>query len=603
MLDALRTGVFAGIVAALTISLIETTLAFIAVSSGDVPYYGIILMPLFNFALLLPAGALVGGGFGLWHRCWHIHDTIGLGQLSRNTISDFKKGSLTILGWFWGLALLIGAVGLAGTLLNLYFDVVFHNRMLAGLLLTIVVCIVALFFGGPIRYIIGLLGALIARLRLGRNAPWWSSQRLAIVTAIMVVGGLAVFSYVYVLLLIDIGISLLLWLLVLLVVMGTAFVGSILTAPRWQSLPRIGRWLIILPIGGLVFAFGLGEIAAVRQASLNSETPATQVATVYRALSDLDGDGASSFFGGNDCEPFNSAIGPYAEEIPRNGIDDNCVGGDLGVSIEGTDHALINEKAFSPLPDDFPKRPNLILITIDALRADHVGFFGYKRNITPQIDRHAKQAVVFKRAYGQGTGTITSLPSLFTSKFFYQLKYVDNRMPPAISPRETTLAEHLKAAGYTTLGVTQLFYTFDSRWQLTQGFDHIDKTLAYDKPTASSRITSPQTLEIALKLLERGRRGKKPFFLWVHFYDPHSRYRDHPKLKSFGDRLIDKYDTEILFTDGYVGKFLDAVREPNQSPTVTLLTADHGDGFRSDRGRSGHGYGLYNEIIHVPMMV
>ncbi|MCP4198157.1 MAG: sulfatase-like hydrolase/transferase [Proteobacteria bacterium] len=603
MKDILRTGVFAGLSAALCIGLIEVCMALVSLRSSGASFWGVLLTPFFYWGLLLPAGGLVGLAAGLLYRCWHDGDTLELRDRASTEVARFRTGSLVFLGWFWGILLTVCGVCAAGTVLHLYFAEVFHNQMLIGLLLVIVTGVVGVIWFSLVRCAIYRLGALVAKLRAGSVDGWLSSAHLAIGSGLFVIAALLVGVYIVGPILNDIGRSTLLWLSALPLIMIGTIVGAVAFAPRWQSWPRIGTWLAVLPVCGLVLAVGLGEISAVRQAALVSDTPATKLMTLYRMLSDVDGDGSSSLFGGPDCAPFDAAIGPHATEIPGNRIDENCVMGDRIYSEEFRDHELGNTKAFSPLPEGFPKRPDLVLITVDALRADHMGLYGYRRATSPEIDRHARQAVVFDRAYSQGTGTISSMPSIFTGKFSYQLKYTDDRMPPAISPRETTLAEYLKAAGYTTLGVQQIHYTLKGRWQLMQGFQHVDKTLAHKKPIADRRITSPETLEIALDLLDRGRGSKTPFFLWVHFYDPHGAYMKHAQQQSFGTTDMDKYDGEVFFTDKHVGRLLDALNGPDSRPTVVVLAADHGDGFRSDRGSRSHAYGLYNELIHVPLIV
>ncbi len=603
MRDFLRTGVLAGLSASLIVGLIETGVAIAAVRSSGAPFYGLLLAPFFYWAVLLPIGASIGAVLGLWLWCWCDGNIIELRDRAISVVSHFREGSLTVLGWFWGALLMLGGICAIGTLLSSYFHEIFQNEALAGLLLTFIICLAGVFWFALVRRGMRAVGVLVVKRRSGRLGSRLSSVNLAIVSGVFLATILVVGAYVWSSLLNDIGIPLLLWVSSLPLVLLATFVAAVALAPRWRTRARIGVWLSALPICGLVIAAGLGEIEAVRQVALVSETPAAEIVTLFRALGDVDGDGASNLFGGADCAPFDSTIGPYAKEIPGNGIDDNCVGGDSVYSATDHDHELMNTRVFSPTPRDFPKRPNLVLITVDALRADHMGMYGYKRNTTPRIDHHAKKAVVFGRAYSQGTGTISSMPSIFTGKFTYQLKYSNDRMPPAVSPREITLAEHFKSAGYTTLGLTQLFYMLKGNWNLLQGFDHVDKTLAHGKPKSSGRISSPETLEIALDLSKRGRRSGKPYFLWVHFYDVHSKYKNHPEQKSFGERAVDKYDGEVLFTDRYVGELLDELLGPEQPPTMVVLAADHGDGFKSDRGRNNHAYGLFNELLHVPLIV
>ncbi len=601
MRDALRTGVLAGLLLGAVVGLLETVNALSHSGFADTPFYGLLLLPLFYWAVLLPAGALVGGALFAWQRLWHERDTLALRQWVMAAAARFRAGSPAALGWIVGGLVVVGSVLGAGTLAFLFLDERYRNRPLTGVLMTAVVCLLAVFFGAFVSFLVRRLGTVLAALRGTRLGPWLSPVRLSAAGGLALLSAAAWFAAANRDLLLDIGGGTIFWMTALPPLTLAAFAVAVAFAPRWRSVRRLHGVLVGLPVSGVLLAFGLGEIAVVRNAALVGDTPAAMLIGLYQSLSDFDGDGTSSFFGGADCEPFDPSIGPHAAEIPGNGVDENCLAGDV-YTLEG-DHSLRNRRAFTKLPPRFPDKPNLILITVDALRADHVHTLGYPRETTPEIDRYAKRGVVFERAYSQGTGTISSLPSLFTSKYAYQLRYTNHRRPPSLSKRETTLAEHLKGAGYSTFGVTPLAYMYDGRWRLSQGFDHLDKKLAHDHPTAAQRITSPKTLKTALGLLNRARQQKEPFLLWVHFYDTHASHLTHPRQKSFGTTRIDRYDGEILYTDRYVGKLLKAVLDKDAASTVVILGADHGDGFRSDRGMRNHGYSLFNELIHVPLVV
>jgi choline-sulfatase len=596
MKDALRTGAYAGFLTGLVASSVEIAFALRERSAVEVPLYGYLLMPVFYLVLLVPIGGALGALAGAWFWCWHGRDGDSLRERARALVGGLEAGSLNALGWFWGVSATAGCVAVTGGFLFASFSGAFHDMLLAGALLAVVLAAFALFLGVVIRRALFAAGAGIRALKRRRVGRFLGGVQLAAASALAVVAGIAVAVVRHRIALEDVGLDLLCWSLGLPLGFGAAFALVVATLPRWRR-RAVSIAAIAILVAGPAAAAGLGEIEAVRGAALFEDTPSAFVVSALSDLSDFDGDGASALFGGGDCAPFDSKIYPGAIEIPGNGVDDNCMGGDASAGAQD----LRNPKAFAKLPDGFPVRPNLVLITVDAERADHMSLYGYRRRTTPNLDRHAKGGVVFERAYSQGTGTISSMPSLMTSKYSYQVSYVDDEMPPAIDPRETLLAEHLKRAGYATFSVTPLGYANSGRWGLLQGLDVTDQTASAPQP--NDNTTSPKIFAGAQELLKKARKGKRPFFLWVHFYDPHAKYLAHEGQKAFGGSQPDKYDGEILFTDGYVGQLLDLLRAPGNPPTVIVFGADHGDGFKEDRGKSNHAYGLYDELLHVPLVV
>ncbi|MDD5309463.1 MAG: sulfatase [Deltaproteobacteria bacterium] len=597
MKDALKTGALAGLAAGILLGVVEIIVALEDAGINEAPLYGYLLMPFFLWGLLLPLSALIGAALNLWFWCWHSNNTLSLRATAMKRFQDFKAGALESLGWLWAVWILVAGMCFAGGYLHVRFSEAFHNKWLAGILLALSLLVLCLFSGVVLRRLLVGLGHAISRLGPRRPMGLPLSVHLAILSGVFIIGGFIVALFLAWNTIQDIGIDILLWMASVPAVYLAAFVLVVAVAPIWRRWRRLTIWMVVSLFGCLVMALGLGDLQAVRQASMSEDTPSSVVTSLLRTATDFDDDGFSGFLGGGDCAPFDKRIHPGAMEIPDNGLDDNCVAGDASIKSKG----LRNKKAFAPLPNGFPGKPNLVLITVDALRADHMSLFNYKRRTTPGIDRHARNGVVFERAYSQGTGTISSMPSLLTSKYSYQLLYTDDNMPPAISPRETMLAEHLKKAGYVTLSVTPIAYATSGRWGLLQGIDFADQSPSRGSP--NSGVTSPQVLDIAKKLLDKGKKSGKPYFLWVHFYDPHSKYVDHAGQKPFGKSAMDKYDGEILFTDKYVSQLLDVLRAPNEPPTVIIFGADHGDGFRNDRGKRNHAYGLYNELLHVPLIV
>jgi arylsulfatase A-like enzyme len=271
--------------------------------------------------------------------------------------------------------------------------------------------------------------------------------------------------------------------------------------------------------------------------------------------------------------------------------------------------------------------PNLVLITVDTLRADHLGCYGYSRPASPRIDHLAESGLVFERAISQAPWTLPSIATLFTSLYPREHGAIGARTP--LKRELTTLSETLQAAGYGTTAVVSHWFV-GRRYGLDQGFDTFDQTLA----RGEDGVTSPDLTKRALQYL--GNVAGEPYFLWVHYFDPHFTYVRHPEfgfvddpnglaparltnieLRDAEPALADDavpnpfsvdtvraiYDEEIAYTDAAIGNLVDGITGMNfRRPTVTVFTADHGEYFM-ERGRFGHGRDVYDELVHVPLIV
>jgi arylsulfatase A-like enzyme len=239
---------------------------------------------------------------------------------------------------------------------------------------------------------------------------------------------------------------------------------------------------------------------------------------------------------------------------------------------------------------------NLLLILVDTLRADHLGCYGYRRPTSPHIDRLASESVVFERAYSHSPWTMPSVGSLFTS-----LEPKDHGIATWKQPldeRLLTLAEHLRAHGYRTEGyvshgVLAPLYNFD------QGFDVYDSSVV-DGRMPRKVSTAREVTDLALSALDR--MPSSPFFLWLHYFDPHNEYMPHEGF-AFGDGALDRYDGEIAYTDQQIGRLLEAFRRRGLlERTIVVLMADHGEGFL-EHGHIYHSTTLYDELLHIPLIL
>ena len=246
---------------------------------------------------------------------------------------------------------------------------------------------------------------------------------------------------------------------------------------------------------------------------------------------------------------------------------------------------------------------SVLLITIDTLRADHLGCYGYRRGSTPAIDALAGQSTKLEHAYAPVPLTLPSHTALLTGTYPFYNGVRDQpgfRLPDDIP----TLAEYFSRAGYATAAVLGS-PVLSRRFGLSRGFEVYDDRFGastQQQEAGMPNIKRPADLVVRLALawLDQKSPGR-PFFLWLHFYDPHLPYR---APEPFRTRFATQpYDAEIAYTDSALGTLFAGLRSRGvYDSSVIALTADHGEGL-GDHGESTHGYFLYDSTLHVPMLV
>lgn len=243
----------------------------------------------------------------------------------------------------------------------------------------------------------------------------------------------------------------------------------------------------------------------------------------------------------------------------------------------------------TPLPPG-PQRPDadIVLITIDALRADHLGVYGYHRPTTPNIDALARRGVRFERAYAQAPHTSFSVASMLTGKYYPTLA----RLSPG-DPHDP-VAQVLRRYGWKTAA----FYP------PAVFFVDADKLKAYQDNNFQFEYVKVEFMDAHARLSQIAaffeQEQPRKSFLWVHFFEPHEAYDRWPQ-HDFGNTDIDRYDSEIAYTDAAVGRLL-AYLEKNRPNSIVILTADHGEEF-DEHGSRYHGSTLYEEQIRVPLII
>jgi arylsulfatase A-like enzyme len=300
--------------------------------------------------------------------------------------------------------------------------------------------------------------------------------------------------------------------------------------------------------------------------------------------------------------------------------------------------------ACHPAPHD--ERPNLILILIDTLRADHLGIYGYDRPTSPRIDELGARGVVFENATATSSWTKPSVGSLFTSRIPSEHNAVS--FDRHLSPDIPTLAERLREAGYRTVGVTANFVHVNEAWGFDRGFDSW-KSFSVEvedesqiiwrfehAPGAFVPLRAPNGSEVNREVLERvASSDETPLFLFVHYMEPHAPYTPldrHMKALSISQRpdrrpvatndylvqlargeikvgeaerrwLIDLYDAEILGADEAMGDLLDELQSRGYlENAVIVVVSDHGEEF-AEHGGWFHALTLYHESIAIPLVI
>lgn len=268
--------------------------------------------------------------------------------------------------------------------------------------------------------------------------------------------------------------------------------------------------------------------------------------------------------------------------------------------------------------------PNVLLIVIDTLRQDHLSCYGYEAITTPSIDALARESVIYTRAYSQAPWTTPSIGSLLSSRYPTALGIKGDRS--ILDQDLFLLPEALQQAGFETAAVVSHSFC-SARWGFAQGFNAFDET----NVLGHGAVTSDGVTERGLAFLDSVDQDSKPWFLWLHYFDPHCAFIEH-EIPSARPEVYDGlvrsgqlyrelwqarrdldeedftelrrlYDSEIRHTDAAIGRVLAHLKQTGQfENTIVVLTADHGEEF-GDHGSIGHAKTLHEELIHVPLIV
>jgi arylsulfatase A-like enzyme len=272
------------------------------------------------------------------------------------------------------------------------------------------------------------------------------------------------------------------------------------------------------------------------------------------------------------------------------------------------------------------KRKNVILISLDTLRADHLGCYGYNRNTTPFLDTFAKKGILFENCISTASWTLPAHVSLLTALYSSSHSVIDDGLgsiPPmlqsSIPPEIKTLPEILQDKGFETRAITSHLYVSD-RFGFERGFN----TFHYKQGQSAEEVTQK-----ALSWLDI--LSDRPFFLFLHYFDCHDPYASPPPYRNMFDpdyegdidgslktilkyatskitksdlnHLIALYDGEIRYVDDFLRRFIERIEKAGLlENTMIIITSDHGEEFK-DHGSLYHGHTLFDELIRVPLLL
>ena len=257
--------------------------------------------------------------------------------------------------------------------------------------------------------------------------------------------------------------------------------------------------------------------------------------------------------------------------------------------------------AANPAPARRPTPPNVILITIDTVRADHVGCYGAKDIQTPTLDSLAHEGIVFDRAISQVPLTWPSHAVILTGTYPFQNGVQDFTGAP-LEPRFRSVTQAFKQNGYSTGAVVSSF-VLDKSWGLARGFDFYDDAFSPEQfKNRDLGLVERKADESVTRAIDWMKKNpRRPFFFWLHLYDPHSAYNPpEPFHTEYQGRL---YDGEIAYADHELGRFI-AYLKTNHLYDRSLIVAlsDHGESL-GDHGEREHGFFIYNSTVQIPLIV
>lgn len=251
-----------------------------------------------------------------------------------------------------------------------------------------------------------------------------------------------------------------------------------------------------------------------------------------------------------------------------------------------------------------PSDLNLLIVTLDTTRADHLGCYGYARIKTPRLDGLAADGILFQNATSQCPLTLPSHSSIFTGTYPFFHGVRDNG-GFYLEEDQETLAEVVRRAGWAT-GAFIGAFVLDSRWGINQGFDYYYDNFDFAKyKKVSLDSVQREGGEVVKAFTEWfDREAPRKFFTWIHLYDPHTPYEPpEPFRTQYGGQPFGLYDGEIAYADSLVGRVLDYLGGKGQlERTIVVVLGDHGESL-GEHQESAHGFFIYDATVSIPLII
>ncbi len=369
-----------------------------------------------------------------------------------------------------------------------------------------------------------------------------------------------------------------------------ALPGAALSAGEEASSPPSWRWAGAVAVALLTMALAsFGANPDLRLQTWRRTQAASTVLDAWASVSDLDGDGYPGLLFGPDCRPFDGDVHPSAADLPGNGVDEDCAGGDHRPDV--------NPRAGEVRGGGSLSGRSLILITIAGLRSDRTGAGGSERMVTPGLDLLATRAAVFPRAYAAAPSGPAALYGLLTGRRPGRARFDpawlgrddhivtepgedSHRLPDLpVADRAPTLAELLRDAGYQTVAVTCC------AWQrrgggLLRGFDVVDDLAFQTRNRGGDGVVADVLSRQAARQAIRA-KGRR-YLLWVHLPDAMPPFLFHAGTPYFGDSAGDRLDGELAFADAQLASLLDEIERAGVTDNALVVVAGaHGVAARA----------------------
>ncbi len=384
---------------------------------------------------------------------------------------------------------------------------------------------------------------------------------------------------------------------------AAALVACVAIARAFGDPERVARSRVALAATGLLVALAAGSFVYGSVAMDSSQNVkalfwgrsilARRAFQLARIVTDRDGDGFSPYFGGGDLDDSSPSVHPLAAEVPGNGVDDNCIGGDLA-SADQPEGSLFKPASDAPAAPVAPSADgvrNVLILSIDCLRADHLSAYGYSRPTSPNIDRFAAESLLFENAYSQGTNTGHSFTSMYRSSYADDI--FDERVP--------SFARLMRDRGYTAQFVNAIR---TDAWLNANQWNKYREIMAEfdDVHDEGERFWNAETLtDRAIETIDQQPAGA-PHLTWVHYFDCHRPRRRHAE-HDFGRSRAGVFDSNVAYVDEHIGRLFDHLRDTGRlDNTIVFIIADHGEAFM-EHGAVDHSNKPYNNNTLVPLIV